>query len=175
MKIFLAMLLWVINMILAVSWTDVAVISWYKTGVDFNSTLIVMLITSTVLICIDYCLLSLIFKGLEWLREKIILLIEKNFDGRRLNFLNSPRKILYEWLRGRPKEWGKKLAFWARSPLFYFLLFVLNLIPVVPYISLATIIAAKIVRLRWYAALTIILAGNALKILYWSKIVYTYF
>ncbi len=166
---------WILNTILAVSWTDLATISWSKAGVEWKYTLITMLITSNLLICANYGLFSAVMVVIRWVRS-LFDRLKKNLMKNNLKkkgLIWSVLRKIFKWSNSWTEKWEKALAKYRTSPLFYFLLFVLNLIPIVPYVSTGTILAGKVVKTHWYGLL-IILAGNTLKVILWTKIVYTY-
>ncbi|MCD6500811.1 hypothetical protein J7K42_02215 [bacterium] len=129
----------IINWLLAFTYTDFAIISWIEAGKEGMYTFLVMVIISDGLVILNYLLFSGIFKGIDMIRKRL-----------KLSQL--------------AKKWGEKISQLRGNLFFYLFLATLNLIPYIPYVTPATIVAVKLARVPWYYGLTLILAGNTGKI-----------
>lgn len=150
------------------TYTDVAVIGRWRAGDAWIYTFSILLLASTILILASYG----IFSGISQAWKGFFTPKIKNPD-----FKKKPAVkyflAWYAWWQKRPKisaKWGKKIAETLGKHR-YLTLFLLNLIPYVPYLSAATIAAAKLKKIPY--AIWIILAGNTTKVFYMVALVYT--
>jgi len=148
---------------------ELAIMMWAKAGKPFWFTLIVMEILGIVTILASYGSFS------------VLLWITKSVFGR-FSFLQKKYGALHRSVHSNSKIFFSKIRRFLGSHE-RFLLFFVNLIPAtpmalfwynlaipLPYFTIATIIVAKTVKIRY--GLICILAGNALKIYIEARVFY---
>lgn len=154
------------------TYTDFAAVAWWKAGENWIATFLYLFLTSTILLSGYHGIFSSIF----WFVKKFLysrIRIKRGSGFKEtpiVKFISSCYSWWQEKTNNISTKWGRKIAE-AMGKHKYWTLFVLNLVPYVPYLSLATIIAAKIKGIR--LGIVAILIGNAVKVLYVVGLVYT--
>jgi hypothetical protein len=147
MKVFLGVILWVWNTYTAFFFTELAIPSWYASGVPLGYTLIFLLSASTVSILGWSGIFSFIFWLLKMITGKDIR------KGVNFGKLNS-------WNQRIQEKWTEKILI-AMGRHRYLTLFICNLIPI-PWLSTLSIGVGKYLKVNWLT--TVVLLANTLKI-----------
>ncbi len=158
-----------LNWLLTWTYTDVAVIGRWRAGDTWVYTFLVLLLASTILIIVSYGISRGVSRA--WKRFFTSKIERPTFRRKRIVrfFLG-----LYAWWQKKSEKvstkWGKRIAkTMGRHK--YLILFVFNLVPYIPYVSAATIAAAKFKKIPH--AIWPIFAGNAVKVFYMVGLIYT--
>ena len=146
----------IIGWILSGFQIEAAIIAWKISGTNWLNTLIRAVVMGTLGILIPYIGFTV-----------IILTLEKIFG---VNI--SIRLPQWVWNKNRKRKRNIKLKLIIRDSVRkalqkagnhpHFLLFFLNLLPMVPYLTLATVIAVRLSKTKW--GILAVLTGNWLKI-----------
>ncbi len=134
-----------------------ATISWYRAGEKELYTLLVMMIASTLSISISYG----VFTGIIWLIRGFLKKLKVEKNELREDFPLKNHKVSEKWVERLINKLNRHR---------YLVLFALNLVPYMPYLTAATVITAKLMKIPY--GLPVILAGNALKVYFLTTIIY---
>ena len=145
---------------------EAAIIAWKISGEDWPVTLVRAVLMGTVGVLIPYVGFAVIIATLE----KIL--------GVNIS-VHLPQWV---WNRNRKRKGDGKLKLlmkeFVRRALQkagnhpHFLLFFFNLLPLIPYLTLATVFATRISKIRW--GILAVLAGNSLKIVLFVSIAFQF-
>ena len=146
-------------------WPEFAAIGWYKLGMSETQVLFTLLVASNLIMALNYGVLG----GVFWEIKKILAKrVNSNSNG-------GLREIIQwysQWKDGKKtkeEEMGKKIAD-ILSKYKYLLLFIFNLIPIIPLLSTATIIAARLAKVKY--DIVPIFLGNTVKLCLWVTLIY---
>ncbi len=162
MEIFLQILWWVWNIYSAFVFIEAAAVSLYLTGVRIEYTMGLLLLTSTMVLLINYGILS----GMVWVLKKasdrVVKMMKEILPQKKNKKIRRSLQKLLKWLGRFERRVGEKVIKTVKKHP-YGTLFLLNLVPYAPYLSIAAIIAAKIGKIRY--GIFPILAGNGVKVI----------
>ena len=145
---------------------EAAIIAWKIAGEDWPVTLTRAILMGTLGVLIPYVGLTVIIATLEKILGVNISVHLPQWVWNR----NEKRKR-NERLELFFKEFVRKaLQRAGNHP--HFLLFFFNLLPMIPYLTLTTVIAVRLSRLRW--GIFAVLAGNSLKIVLFISIAFQF-
>jgi len=151
----------ILGWLLAGVQVESAILSWKIAGKSWWETLLVMGGIGSLGILLPYGGISFIF----WIFEKVF---KRDLSFHIFN--TFPQKSArYNTLRVHTRRAKVKVLVWVRNSLKkvrshpYLVIFLINLIPIFPWLTLGTIIATKILNIRW--GILAVLAGNFVKIL----------
>lgn len=154
----------IIGWILSGFQLEAAIIAWKIAGEDWLVTLTRAVLMGTLGVLIPYVGFTVIIVTLEKiLGVNISVHLPQwvwNRNGKRKR--NERLKLFF-------KEFVRKaLQKAGNHP--HFLLFFFNLLPLIPYLTLATVIAVRLSKIRW--GILVVLAGNSLKIVLFVSIAF---
>lgn len=161
-KIMLEILAW----ILSVSYPETTIILWKETGKSLLITLLTIEFISALSVLASYE----IFSGILWFLKKFLRINSFPFlkKGKKQICRETWRTKIKTNVVSRTKEIVEKSR---KSAYFiYLILFVLNCIPIIPYITTGTVVAVKIFQIR--GGIFVVLIGNAVKILLFTMFVF---
>lgn len=149
-------------------WPEMAVIGWHEIGWTQTQTLLAVLIASGSVLLISYGLLN----GIFWKSSKIL---SKRAD----NPIEEPNRVM-RFLLEQYSQWGStkikiqekmggKIAGYL-SKHKYIVLLIFNLIPFIPVITTATIVAARLAKAKY--GIIPIFFGSVIKISLFVWLVY---
>jgi len=156
----------VFNGIFSGIWPEFAAIGWYKLGMSETQVLFTLLVTSNLIMVLNYGVLG----GVFWEIKKVLSeRVNSNSNGG----LREIMKWYSQWKDGKKtkeEEMGKKIAD-ILSKYKYLILFMINLVPMIPSLSTATIIAARLAKVKY--DIIPILLGNTVKLCLWVTLIYS--